>query len=185
VHDHGSPPDRGYPSRGGYGGDLDPPAGMEAGGGGGERWPGRVWRWHTRLHTRRVPSRLIRFCHQAFALYLQQHITSSPRLTGDCLNKYSQIVGQDRCSHGRITGLKQDGGPCLLSHCHRSQCPAIVSYVFTYLLFISRMFLFCQHSSFLFLSCPVDRFICKSLYLTLDGYFFRWSFYHERAHTWC
>jgi hypothetical protein len=52
----GSPPGRGYPSRGGYGGDLDPPAGMEAGGGGKERWPGRVWRCHPRLHTRRVPS---------------------------------------------------------------------------------------------------------------------------------
>jgi hypothetical protein len=53
----GSPTGRRYPSRGGYGGVLDPPVGIEAGGGGGERWAGRVWRWQTRLHTQRVPSR--------------------------------------------------------------------------------------------------------------------------------
>jgi hypothetical protein len=40
---------------GGSGAVLDPPVGMEAGGGAGERWRRRVWRWHTCLHNRRVP----------------------------------------------------------------------------------------------------------------------------------
>jgi hypothetical protein len=40
---------------GGSGGESYPPAGMEAGGGGGERCQRRVWRYHTRLHTQRVP----------------------------------------------------------------------------------------------------------------------------------
>jgi hypothetical protein len=52
----GSPLGCGYPSSGRSDGVLDPPAGMEAGGGGEERWRRRVWRWQTGLHTRRVPS---------------------------------------------------------------------------------------------------------------------------------
>jgi hypothetical protein len=44
----------GNPTGGGSGGDLCPPAGLEAGGGGGKKGRRRVWRCQTHLKTRRV-----------------------------------------------------------------------------------------------------------------------------------
>jgi hypothetical protein len=53
---HGYPSGLENPAGGGYGGVLDPVAGMGAGGGDGEKGRRRVWGCRTRPQTRRVPS---------------------------------------------------------------------------------------------------------------------------------
>jgi hypothetical protein len=52
----GYPSGLAYPAGCGSGGELYPAAGMEAGGGGGEKGRVRVWGCQTRPRTRRVPS---------------------------------------------------------------------------------------------------------------------------------